>query len=221
MFRRDAFSGGNDLNMRVYSAVIAFCAALLCAGTALAWPQQGGHGGRGGHGGGEGTVVSGPYPGGPSGPYPYPVPGPVSPMPGTPEDTSEVMAPPPPLWFFCDKPAGFFPYVKDCDGNWLAYPVSPPPPGAGPPISSDAYEYCAPLKAYYPYVAKCPTHWVAEDASVPAPFTALENQPPVAQWFYCDESRAYLPLVQTCSANWRHTPAVPPPPPPKALAAVP
>lgn len=30
-------------------------------------------------------------------------------------------------WYYCQKPDGYYPYVKDCPGGWL--PVAPKPPG--------------------------------------------------------------------------------------------
>lgn len=227
--------------MRVSAFVVAIPAALVLAGAALGDPQHygwgdhgggrgGGHGGyNGGGNGGDngGTVIVDPSPYPPPGPYPYPDPYPSapSPPPGPPGDQSDVAyAPPPAVWFYCDKPAGYFPYVKECQGSWLPLPVMPPPPGAGKPLSTDAFEYCEGSKAYYPYVATCSGHWIAQTASIPDPFAVLENAPPVAEWFYCDASKAYFPFARSCVDNWRHTPAVPPAnvaPAPKATAAVP
>lgn len=31
-------------------------------------------------------------------------------------------------WYYCDQPAGYYPYVKECQGTWRAVP-----PDAGPP----------------------------------------------------------------------------------------
>ena len=220
-------------NMRVPAIVLAVPVALCFAGTALADPQQsswGDHGGgRGGHGGGNGDGGSGgaviidptpyPYPG------PNPYPSPPTPPPGPPDESDDVAyAPPPAVWFYCNGPAAYFPYVKDCEGEWQMLPVMPPPPGSGPPRSIDAFEYCNESKRYYPYVSTCSKHWVSETATIPDPFAALDNAPPLAEWFYCDASHAYFPYVRTCVDNWRHTPAVPPAnvaPAPKATAAVP
>jgi hypothetical protein len=35
-------------------------------------------------------------------------------------------APPPPQsWYHCSNPDGFYPYVRNCEGQWDAVPVNP------------------------------------------------------------------------------------------------
>jgi len=34
--------------------------------------------------------------------------------------------PAPPLWYYCDNPQGYYPYVQQCPGGWQ--PVTPTPP---------------------------------------------------------------------------------------------
>ena len=36
----------------------------------------------------------------------------------------------PQIWYYCQDPMGYYPYVRDCNGNWQAVPASvlPPPP---------------------------------------------------------------------------------------------
>ncbi|HEY5338768.1 MAG TPA: hypothetical protein VIJ85_11220 [Rhizomicrobium sp.] len=36
-----------------------------------------------------------------------------------------------PYWYHCDKPEGFYPYVKTCD-HWQPVPAMPPPPPSAP-----------------------------------------------------------------------------------------
>jgi hypothetical protein len=39
-----------------------------------------------------------------------------------------VQPPPPrPYWYYCDNPAGYYPYVQQCPGGWRQ--VNPAPPG--------------------------------------------------------------------------------------------
>ena len=46
---------------------------------------------------------------------------------------------PEPSWFHCDNPEGYYPYVRSCNGQWQAVPVTPdrgpppPPQGGGAP----------------------------------------------------------------------------------------
>jgi hypothetical protein len=37
-------------------------------------------------------------------------------------------------WYYCDSPAGYYPYVKECGSEWRPVPAQPvPPPPAGAP----------------------------------------------------------------------------------------
>jgi hypothetical protein len=31
-------------------------------------------------------------------------------------------------WYYCDDPAGYYPYVPECRTEWKAVPATPPPP---------------------------------------------------------------------------------------------
>ena len=31
----------------------------------------------------------------------------------------------PPVWYYCDNPAGYYPYVQQCPGGWRTVPPSP------------------------------------------------------------------------------------------------
>jgi hypothetical protein len=202
-------------------------------GERLAW-GGGRHGGGdhrgprggGGYGGDDGGVIVG-YPYYP-GPWPYPdvppyppAPPPGAPAPGAPapagpdqtaatNDTAE--GPPPwPFWYYCDQPNGFFPYVKNCEHDWTAIPVTPPPPVSPKPISYASWEWCEKAKGYFPYVTLCPAGWTAVAVSQPAS-ERYERQPSVsANWFYCDAPKGYAPYVHACSQGWRPVPAMPPP----------
>jgi hypothetical protein len=33
---------------------------------------------------------------------------------------------PPPSWYFCDNPQGYYPYVQQCPGGWKQVPATPP-----------------------------------------------------------------------------------------------
>ena len=41
--------------------------------------------------------------------------------------------PPQQNWYHCRNPEGFYPYVRECNGDWEAVPVTPPPEGPPPP----------------------------------------------------------------------------------------
>jgi len=53
----------------------------------------------------------------------------------------EPMAPPPPpagavapSYYYCDNPAGYYPYVTTCSVPFRPVPAAPPPMGAPPPV---------------------------------------------------------------------------------------
>jgi len=130
-------------------AAIFLFGALLCSS---AWAGPGGHGG-GGHGGGSGHGGfhgGGGYHGGGfhgrgrggifiggagywgygPGLYGYSYPysyyyddGDVVVPQG-----AIVSSPPPALWYFCDNPQGYYPYVKECSTPWRAVTPDVPPP---------------------------------------------------------------------------------------------
>ncbi len=41
--------------------------------------------------------------------------------------------PPAQYWYYCDNPAGYYPYVASCNGAWRQVPVTSPAPPAAPP----------------------------------------------------------------------------------------
>jgi hypothetical protein len=71
----------------------------------------------------------------PSPVYPYPdpyVPPVIAVQPAPPVAQAQPQAQ---TWYYCDKPAGYYPYVPECSSGWKAVPATPPPtsPGAPPP----------------------------------------------------------------------------------------
>lgn len=73
--------------------------------------------------------------------YPYPtyVPDPEvvvnGPPPGAyPPPPGYGAAPPPaPVWYYCDNPQGYYPYVQACSSGWRQVPQAPPGYQAPPP----------------------------------------------------------------------------------------
>ncbi|MBI3433439.1 MAG: hypothetical protein HY018_14655 [Hydrogenophilales bacterium] len=68
---------------------------------------------------------------------PYYYPPPVVTVPAEPPVYIERDASPAPqssaYWYYCSRPAGYYPYVKRCPGGWQ--PVAPQPPP--PPLDDD------------------------------------------------------------------------------------
>ena len=65
-------------------------------------------------------------------PYPYYPPVVTTPVaPPTYIERSEEQAQPAPAtnyWYYCDKPQGYYPYVRQCQGGWQKVPPQPPAP---------------------------------------------------------------------------------------------
>ena len=114
---------------------------ITLSGSALADHGYGGHGGHGGHIG-LGLYFGAPYPY-TYYPYPYPYPYPYSYYPpvvvtpsqppvyveqGAPPSTTQQTPSVPDnyYWYHCDKPVGYYPYIKECPGGWQK--VTPTPP---------------------------------------------------------------------------------------------
>ena len=55
--------------------------------------------------------------------YPYPAPAQVYAQPAPPV-ASEPPSPPP-VWYYCDDPQGYYPYVHQCPGGWRTVPQTP------------------------------------------------------------------------------------------------
>ena len=178
--------------------------------------QGGGGQGGGGQGGGGngGVVIDIPLPASPDGPPPYP-PGPYPksrPIPAQPTSAGIPAQPRPwPVWYYCDQPGGYYPYVRVCGHDWQKLPVMPPPPGSGQPIAEASWERCDDPAGYFPYVGQCRRPWVAVTASTPVPGDDPDGIALIGQWYYCEDARDYLPYVGSCPHVWRTIPAVPPP----------
>lgn len=131
-------------------ALVAITAAAIAAAPADAQGHGGFHGGGGWHGGGYhhgggwgwGVGVGfydpwwpGYYGAGPYGYYPYygygeaPVTVIEQPMVGAQQQVQQ--APAPATYYYCDDPAGYYPYVQNCGKPWRAVPAVPQ--GATPP----------------------------------------------------------------------------------------
>jgi hypothetical protein len=176
----------------------------------------GGQGGGGNGGGDGGVIVNLPYPSGPeapspypSGPYPYP--GLAPSLPASAGSNAAGRPRPWPVWYYCDQPGGYYPYVKVCGHDWQRLPVMPPPPGSAAPIAEGLWQRCDDPAGYFPYVAQCRDHWIATAASSPVPGDDPEGIALIGQWFYCDDAKDYLPYAGSCPHIWRIIPAVPPP----------
>jgi hypothetical protein len=73
--------------------------------------------------------------------YWYPAPVYPYPNPYTPPVVVQAPASPPaqpqnlpPTWYYCDRPAGYYPYVPECASGWKAVPATPAPgPASTPP----------------------------------------------------------------------------------------
>ena len=92
---------------------------------------RGGHGFHGGHGwGGVGVSIEvGPYwwPYGYPYAYPYVYPYTYSPPIYVQPSQPLSIQPPssPPVWYYCDNPEGYYPYVLQCPGGWRTVAPSP------------------------------------------------------------------------------------------------
>jgi hypothetical protein len=131
---------------RFAAVAILGCAALLTAAPAQAAGHGGGGHGSGGHGyghhgyGHHGGWGWGPWLGLGAGvglglglydfwPEYYGYPYPVAPAPVTVIEQPPVViqaAPPQASWYYCDNPAGYYPYVPSCGVPWRQVPATPP-----------------------------------------------------------------------------------------------
>ena len=120
-------------------------AGVSMSGTALADRGHGGHGG--GHGGGHfgfGLYLGAPFYPYSYYPYPYPYAYPYGYYPPTvvtpaqppvyiEQGTSQEAPQQAPAqsdnyyWYHCDKPDGYYPYIKECPGGWQKVAPTPPP----------------------------------------------------------------------------------------------
>ncbi len=102
--------------------IIVLVAALLVAGTAPGYARRGTGGFRGGHQRfGHPRVFIAPRLVVPFGPYwdPYWTPYDYLPLYELPAPPPVVIPDtPPPSWYYCDNPKGYYPYVQQCPGGW-------------------------------------------------------------------------------------------------------
>jgi hypothetical protein len=119
------------------------CGLMLLGGIAFSSVAFAEHG-HGGHGGFELSIgvpfYASPYYASPYYPYPYGYyPPPVVVMPAQPQvyiqQDNQPSAPQQSqapqtsnYWFHCDKPEGYYPYIKECPAGWQK--VAPTPPAA-------------------------------------------------------------------------------------------
>lgn len=119
------------------------CGLIMLAGIFVSGIAQAGHGGHGGHGGvGVGFYFGAPfyphyyYP--PPYYYPYAYYPPTGALPAQPPVYIEQGSaqPAPQLgpataenyyWYHCDKPEGYYPYIKECLVRWQKVAPTPPP----------------------------------------------------------------------------------------------
>jgi hypothetical protein len=109
--------------------------------------------------------------------YPYPTVVPevevaapvvVAPPAYAPPPAAAAVPPPAQAWYYCDNPAGYYPYVQSCGGPWR--PVGPPP--SGPAYSGPAYSGPAPGAAppgYVPPGAAPPPGYAPPSGYAPPP----------------------------------------------------
>ena len=129
-------------NIKLLYGLMLF-GSIVFSGSALADHGYGEHGGHGGHVG-IGFYFGAPYPYNyypyPYYPYPYNYYPPVVVTPAQPPVYVEQGVPPPPstaqqapsvpdnnYWYHCDKPDGYYPYVKECPSGWQKVTPTPPP----------------------------------------------------------------------------------------------
>lgn len=70
--------------------------------------------------------------------YPYPdpyVPPVIIQTPAAPPPLVVQPQPPAPVWYHCDQPEGYYPYVSACPGGWKTVPATPPASPAAPSSS--------------------------------------------------------------------------------------
>jgi len=113
-----------------------FCSLLMVGGLLISGAAFADHGHGHGHGG-IGFYFGWPYPFYASPYYPYPYYPPVVAVPSQPPVYVEQgNAQPAPqqaptaqagnYWYHCDKPEGYYPYIKECPGGWKAVSSTPP-----------------------------------------------------------------------------------------------
>lgn len=116
--------------------IAILAAGLLTGEAALAEHRHHGHHGHHGHidfGLSIGIPYSYPYPYYAYPYYPYPYYPPVVAVPATPpvyieQDRQQSAQEGNYYWYYCDKPKGYYPYVKQCPGGWQEVEPEPARP---------------------------------------------------------------------------------------------
>lgn len=117
----------------------------------------------------------------------YPYPDPYTPPIVIQTAPSVQPQPQTPTWYYCDNPAGYYPYVPECPSGWKAVPAYPPPappPSASTPpppqtrAQTPVWYYCENPAGYYPAVSECPGGWKMIPATPPTPPSAPAPAPP-------------------------------------------
>jgi hypothetical protein len=124
------YCGGMNMCKRV--GLVLVLAVLVIGSAVPAYAWRGHHGYHGHHGYRHGYRRPGvvivprvvvPF----WGPYVYPPVVAAPPVYVQPAPQVYVQPPPPqPYWYYCDNPAGYYPYVAQCAGGWRQVPASPP-----------------------------------------------------------------------------------------------
>ena len=119
--------------MKSIKLLLGLCCILMTGLATPAWADHGHshsghfHGGHYHHHGHVGIVIGGPlWFWGPGFYDPYDGYPPVTVVPARPPVYIEQSQPDslaPGYWYYCDQPAGYYPYVKQCQGGWR--PVAP------------------------------------------------------------------------------------------------
>ncbi|HEY5998397.1 MAG TPA: hypothetical protein VI078_03740 [bacterium] len=84
-------------------------------------------------------------------------------------------------WYYCQDPAGYYPYVRECPSGWTK--VAPSPQTESAP---------------------------AEGSQTP-PASSPGNPPPEYFWYYCEDPPGYYPYVRDCPRGWREVAPQPAP----------
>lgn len=59
-------------------------------------------------------------------PAPASQPAPPPPAPQAPAQAQQMPAPQPQVWYYCNSPQGYYPYVQACPTGWQTVPATPP-----------------------------------------------------------------------------------------------
>ena len=204
-----------NLSMKISMFLAAVLAALLTGAHCWAQPvdtqDSSVRGRHGRHHGGQGDGGGSSNPG--TGAANIRIQGgspPASPYPAG-DDRGSSQVRPRPVWYYCAKPAGYFPYIRVCEADWQRREVLPPPPHSPAPISESMWKRCGASAAYFPYHPTCDTVWADVIPSNPVPSDDPDGIAVVGDWSYCEDRKDYWPYASACDHAWRSIPSIPPP----------